>query len=107
MAITGRTALVAAVLALAAPLGPGWLLLAGGLLVIAVAVDVALAAPVRDLEVTRPAGATLRLGEQADIELTVSNNGPRRARGLLRDAWLPSAGAGPRVHRIDIPPGER
>jgi uncharacterized protein (DUF58 family) len=108
MAITGRTALAAAVIAVTAPLGWGWLLLAGGLLLAAVAVDVALAARVAGLAVSRAGrGATLRLGEQADIQLMITNNGQRHARGLLRDAWLPSAGAGPRVHRIDVPAGER
>ncbi|HVQ92867.1 MAG TPA: DUF58 domain-containing protein [Mycobacteriales bacterium] len=107
MALTGRTALVAAIAALTAPLGSGWLLAIGAALLVAVVVDVVLAARVGDLEVTRPAAATLRLGEQTSIDLMLINGGARRARGLLRDAWLPSAGASPRVHRIDVPPGER
>src|SRR6185503_7971010 len=36
-----------------------------------------------------------------------TNAGRRRVRGLLRDAWLPSAGATPRTQQIDVPPGER
>jgi uncharacterized protein (DUF58 family) len=107
MAITGRAALVAALGAALAPLGGGWLWVVEGLLLIAVATDLALAARIGDLQVDRAAAGMLRLGEQTDVVLLVANGGSRRARGLLRDAWLPSAGATPRVQRIDVPPGER
>jgi len=107
MAITGRAALVAALGALLAPLGTGWLLAVEGLLAFAVAVDLALAAGVRDLRLARSGATTTRLGERVEVALTVTNTGRRRARGLLRDAWLPSAGASPRTHRLDVPAGER
>jgi uncharacterized protein (DUF58 family) len=107
MALTGRAALVAALGALLAPLGAGWLWAVEGVLLIAVGVDLALAARIGDLEVSRAGATALRLGEQTEITLTITNGGRRRARGLLRDAWLPSAGASPRMQRIDVPPGER
>jgi uncharacterized protein (DUF58 family) len=49
----------------------------------------------------------VRLGESVDVTLTVTNPGGRRVRGLLRDAWPPSAGAAQRRHWVDIPAGER
>jgi uncharacterized protein (DUF58 family) len=107
MTITGRTALVAALGALLAPLGTVWLLAFVGLLVVGVAVDVALAGRVADLRMERSGATSTRLGQPVEVALLVTNGGRRRIRGVLRDAWLPSAGASPRTQRIDIPPGER
>ncbi len=107
MAITGRTALVAALGALLAPLGTAWLWAVGGLLLIGVLVDLALAGRVADLRLSRTGATTTRLHEPVEVALLVANAGRRRVRGVLRDAWLPSAGAEPRTQPIDIPPGER
>jgi len=107
MAITGRAALVAAVGALLAPLGSGWLWGVEGVLLLAVLVDLALAGRVADLRLDRSGATSSRLGEPAEVVLTVTNVGRRRVRGVIRDAWLPSAGARPRTQRLDVPPGER
>src|SRR5689334_5150585 len=107
MAITGRTALVAALGVLLAPLGAVWPLAVVGLLALAVAADVALAGRIADLRMERSGGTTTRLGQPVEVALLVTNAGRRRVRGLLRDAWLPSAGATPRIQQIDVPPGER
>lgn len=107
MVITGRTALVAALAALLAPLGTEWVLAAVGLLVVGVAVDMALAGRIAALRMERAGGTSTRLGQPVKVALLVTNGGRRRVRGVLRDAWLPSAGAGPRTQAIDIPPGER
>ena len=107
MAITGRTALVAALAALLAPLGTVWVLAAVGLLAAGVVADVALAGRVADLVMDRTGATTTRLGQAIEVALVVTNGGRRRMRGVLRDAWLPSAGAAPRTQRVDIPPGER
>jgi uncharacterized protein (DUF58 family) len=106
VAITGRTAL-AALAAVVVSLAGGWLLLVDVLLVLAVVVDMVLAATVNDVAVSRGATTAIRLGQQAEVPLTVTNGGRRPARGLLRDAWLPSAGAAPRVQKLSVPPGER
>ncbi len=107
MAITGRAALIAALGALLAPLGAGWLWAVEGLLAAGIVVDVALAGRVADLRLSRAGASSTRLGESVEVSLTVTNAGRRRVRGLLRDAWLPSAGSRPRRQPIDIPPGER
>lgn len=110
MAITARTGLAAllgtVLVALFAPSWPG----VGGvaaLLLLGVLIDLALAGGVRGLLFHRSGPAAVRLGEQVEVTLTVSNPGRRRARGVLRDAWQPSAGAATTRHRIDIPAGER
>jgi uncharacterized protein (DUF58 family) len=107
MAITGRTALVAAVGVLLAPLGVVWLWALLGVLAVGVAVDVALAGRITDLRLARSGGTSTRLGQPVEVTLTVVNGGSRRVRGVLRDAWLPSAGASPRTQPLDIPRGER
>jgi uncharacterized protein (DUF58 family) len=107
MAITGRTALVAALGALLAPLGSAWLWAVEGLLLLGVAADLALAGRVADLRLSRSGATTTRLGRPVEVTLLVANPGRRRVRGILRDAWLPSAGAAPRTQPVDIPPGER
>lgn len=115
MPLTGRAALVAALGSL--PVGllePGWtgILAVNGSLALACACDFALAAPVRRLVLTRSGDTSTRLGETADITLTVTNPSRRPLRGRLRDAWSPSSwDPGTEVegsrHRLDIPAGER
>ncbi|MFI8346800.1 DUF58 domain-containing protein [Streptomyces sp. NPDC085596] len=115
MPLTGRTALIAALGSL--PVGllePSWtgILAVNGSLALACACDFALAAPVRRLVLTRSGDTSTRLGESADITLTVTNPSRRPLRARLRDAWPPSSWEpGTEVegsrHRLDIPPGER
>jgi uncharacterized protein (DUF58 family) len=107
MALTARAALAALVAAVLTFLIPALALPLDGLLLIAIAADLALAGPVRALSLTRSGPATVRLGESVVLEVVVSNGGRRRARGQLRDGWVPSAGAAPRVQVLDVPAGER
>ncbi|MFF1285065.1 DUF58 domain-containing protein [Streptomyces sp. NPDC058299] len=113
MALTGRAALLAALGSI--PVGvlePGWtgILAVNGSLALACACDYALAAPVRRLALTRSGDTSARLGETADITLTVTNPSPRLLRARLRDAWPPSSwqpGTETSRHRLTVPPGER
>ncbi|WP_049580194.1 DUF58 domain-containing protein [Streptomyces sp. SBT349] len=114
MALTGRAALLAALGALVVGLFPGW----GGVLGVAapllaaVLYDVARAAPVRPLLMERAGATSVRLGEEAEVRLTVTNASGRPLRGELRDAWPPSSWrpgtqyAASR-HRLTVPAGER
>jgi uncharacterized protein (DUF58 family) len=110
MALTGRTALLAA---LGAPavglLAPAWWgpVVVLCLLALGVAADLALAGSVRQLQLSRDGDRSVRLGQQASVQLVVANPGSRRLRGVLRDAWPPSAGAERARHDVLIPPGER
>ena len=115
MALTGRAALLAALGTL--PVGiwePSWtgILAVNGPLALACACDFALAAPVRRLGLTRSGDTSVRLGETADVTLTVTNPSGRTLRAHLRDAWPPSSWqpgtemAASR-HRLTVPWGER
>ena len=110
MALTGRAALLALIGVLPValvPLGGVTLGVWLGLLLVACLADVLLAGPVSSLAVSRDGATTCRLGETAEVRLSLVNSGSRRVRGVLRDAWVPSAGAAPRVQPLDVPPGER
>ena len=109
MAISGWfVALVAAgVIPLVLTGQPGWLgpwLLVVVLLAIA---DVVLAASPRRVRLTRTVPPRVRLGESAVATLVVENTGRRTLRGIVRDAWQPSAGANPTRTRVAIRGGER
>lgn len=68
--------------------------------------DVTLAAAVAKITITRAPLPSIRLTESATSELTVVNDSTRRLRGLIRDAWQPTAGARDNRHRVSISPGE-
>jgi len=109
MALTGRAALLAAVgmlLVFALP-SRAVLVAIDGALLLAVAADVLLAVPPARLVLTRTGARSVRLGEVVDVHLTLTNSARRTLRGVLRDAWPPSAGLSPRTQRIDVPAGER
>ncbi len=109
MILTGRTGLVALICVLPIALSP-WpartfvVLLAA--LAIVVAVDIGLAASTRRLRYIRSPDRSARLAQQVDVGLLIHNDGRRRFRGQVRDAWPPSAGARPRVHPVNIPAGQ-
>jgi uncharacterized protein (DUF58 family) len=110
MALTGRLGLLALfgvlVVGLVVPSWTGiWLV--STVLLVAVLVDLALAGGVRGLAFTRSGATSVRLGEPVEVTLTIGNAGGRAVRGVLRDAWPPSAGAAEDRHRIDVPAGER
>ena len=109
MALTRRAVLLAALAIVPAAVlsSYGAVLITLLLLLACVVADVALAGPVSSLQVTRSGATACRLGDSADVTLTLANTGSRRARGQLRDAWVPSAAATPRTHPFDLPPGER
>lgn len=113
MAITGWFVLLVAlgvvpVVALAevAPAGLvllGWL----GLCLLLMVTDLVLAASPRALRLQRQTDARVRLTETASATLYVTNPSRRTLRGIIRDAWEPSAGARPTRQRVLVPAGER
>ena len=107
MAITGRTALLVLAGALPLAFAPGWATFLGwlGVVVVAVAVDLTLAGSPLRVGVHREAVPSVRLGERLDAAVVLTNHGRRRVRGLARDAWQPSAGAGGTRHAVDLAPG--
>lgn len=109
MALTGRAALLMLLGAVPVALAPGWATLLGWLAVLTAAVllDLALAGSPRALQVQRDPVPPVRLGEPVQAGLVLANPGRRAVRGLLRDAWQPSAGVLQSRHRIDLPAGQR
>ncbi|RSS33526.1 DUF58 domain-containing protein [Streptomyces sp. WAC08241] len=115
MALTGRTALLAALGSL--PVGilaPSWtgMLAVNAPLSLAILCDYALAAPVRTLQFTRSGDTSVRLGDAAEVQLTVTNPSRRRLRAQLRDAWppsswLPGTEQTSSRRRLTVPAGER
>ncbi|MGW1812571.1 DUF58 domain-containing protein [Streptomyces sp. NPDC002125] len=115
MALTGRTALLAALGSL--PVGilaPSWtgMLAVNAPLSLAILCDYALAAPVRTLQFTRTGDTSVRLGDTATVQLTVTNPSRRRLRAHLRDAWPPSSWSSETEqtssrHQFTVPAGER
>ncbi|MEU5215670.1 DUF58 domain-containing protein [Streptomyces sp. NPDC020807] len=115
MALTGRTALIAALGSL--PVGilaPSWagMLAVNAPLSLAILCDYAMAAPVRTLQFTRSGDTSVRLGDAAEVQLTVANPSSRRLRARLRDAWppsswLPGADQAASRHTLTVPAGER
>src|SRR5690242_15031032 len=109
MAITGRLPLLLLLGVVPVVLRPEastvrlWLLLVA-LLVVA---DVLLAPSVTSLTVTRRPVGTVRMGDDAESVLLTENTGRRRLRGVVRDAWQPTAGSSGNRHRIALAPGDR
>ncbi|GAA3970044.1 DUF58 domain-containing protein [Thermobifida alba] len=111
MAVTGRAVFLAfvgvAVAFVAAPAGAWvpWAVL--GLLLAALLTDLALAANSRAVRLEHGGDTSVRLGERAEVWLSVANPGRRTLRATVRDAWRPSAGAAPRAHDLVLPAGGR
>jgi uncharacterized protein (DUF58 family) len=76
------------------------------LLAVAVLADVALAANPSHLQYTRSPNGSVRLGEPINLVLLIHNDGRRRFRGRVRDAWAPSTRAEPPTHSVDIVAGQ-
>jgi uncharacterized protein (DUF58 family) len=107
--LTGRTGLVALICALPIALSR-WPATTFAVLLIALALlvvlDIGLAASTAELRYARSPNRSVRLGQQVQCGLLIHNDGPRRFRGQIRDAWPPSAQAQPRIHPIDIAAGQ-
>jgi uncharacterized protein (DUF58 family) len=108
MAISGRVPLLLLLGLVPVVLRPSlstvwlWLLL----VLLLVLADWALAPRPSGLNGSRSPTEAVRTGHPTQTTLHVTNASRRRIRGLLRDAWQPTAGATGSRHRLDLPPGE-
>ena len=109
MILTGRTGLLALLGVLPIAVSPwparAFLVLLAALATLVV-VDTVLAASTRRLRYTRSPDASARLAQPVEVELRIHNDGRRRFRGQIRDAWPPSARAEPRIHAVNLPAGQ-
>ncbi|GAB3989253.1 DUF58 domain-containing protein [Nocardioides marmoraquaticus] len=84
----------------------GWTVVVWALAVgVLTAVDVLLAPRPSALGLEREPVARVRVQEPTTTTLCVTSSGRRRVRGVLRDAWQPSAGATGNRHRLSVPAG--
>ncbi|MGB0878296.1 MAG: DUF58 domain-containing protein [Mycobacterium sp.] len=109
MILTGRTGMIALLCALpiAFSVRPAltFVVLLSALAV-AIFVDVLLAGSPRALTLARSGQTSARLGQPVAAVLTIENRGRSRFRGVIRDAWAPSARATPRTHSVNIVAGK-
>lgn len=108
MAISGRFVVLVLLGLVPVLLVPGWgtVLLAAGCLLALAAVDLVLAGSLRHVRVVRREPGNVTLHGSANSVLTIRNDGRRRLRGTVRDAWQPSAGAQGPVQEVNVPAGE-
>ena len=109
MALSGRAAAVAVagVLVVLAVRSLATVAVVDGLLLAGIFLDVALAAPVRALRVSRDGDTRVRLGEPATVTTVIENTSARPLRAQLRDAWPPSARASTGQASLRLPAGGR
>ncbi len=109
MAITGRFVLL--VFAASAPLllFPAWgtVLLISAVPLALVVSDLLLAASPAKIALQRKDPGNVTLHTETESVLTLENGNRRTFRGMVRDAWQPSAGTVAPVQRVEVPAGER
>jgi uncharacterized protein (DUF58 family) len=103
--VLGSAAVAAASVLGARPWPPLWWTLA--VIAAVVALDWLVAAPAGEVGLRREGPTEVRLGDQVTVTLHLTNAAVRTMRALVRDAWVPSAGAAPPyAHRVTLDPGE-
>jgi uncharacterized protein (DUF58 family) len=107
--LTGRAGLLAAAAVVAVAIAGSWpaALVATGVLVMVVGADLLLGASPATVRARRGGDTSVRLGEEAHTELTLTNLGRRTLVGTVRDAWTPSAGARGGVQPLRVPGRQR
>lgn len=108
MIVTGQLAAAAAVAAVIVMFAvPSWVgvLAATALLTVLVLIDRATAGSAADLQLTRRPMVVVRLGRSTAAEVTVTNAGSHRVRGVLADAWPASTQPVGYTHRFHLAPG--
>jgi uncharacterized protein (DUF58 family) len=109
MVLTWRAAALAAATVLGAVIAASWwaVLIGVALLIAVIGLDLALCPSPSRVHVRRSGDTSVRLGEQATTWLTVTNTGRKTLRALVRNAWVPSAGARNGVSTMIIPARQR
>ncbi|MDD7835273.1 DUF58 domain-containing protein [Paenarthrobacter sp. AB444] len=109
MAITGRFVVFALAGLVPLVVFPVWLtvLLVCVVLLLALVLDLVLAASPAKLLVERQQPGNVTLSGTAESVVTVNNATGRKLTAIIRDAWQPSAGATNAVQRMTVPSGER
>jgi len=81
--------------------------IAAGVVGLLVGLDWLIAAPAGEVQLRREGPTQVRLGDSVTVTLHVTNRSVRPMRAMVRDAWVPSAGAAePYAHEVTLDPGE-
>ncbi|HEY5821657.1 MAG TPA: DUF58 domain-containing protein [Propionibacteriaceae bacterium] len=109
MVLTRRAGILAAVSVLAVAVAGSWWAVLVATLVVAgvIGADVFLAASPTKVHARRSGDTSVRLGQIATTQLMLTNTGTKPVRGVVRDAWTPSAGARHGVNPVTIPARQR
>lgn len=109
MVITGRGVAAVAVLGLVTILRPQWSTLWVYVIVVVLmlTIDVLRAAAPSAIALERDGDSAVRVGEEATINLRLTNRSTHRFTGSVRDAWPPSSPTAPRAHTVAISSGDR
>lgn len=109
MVLTWRAGVLAAASVVAAAIAGSWwaVLIATGVLAAVILTDLMLTASPSLVLARRSGDTSVRLGETANTQLVLTNTGRKAARGTVRDAWTPSAGARHGVHALALPARQR
>ncbi len=78
-----------------------------GAVALLVLLDRALVTNPKAVWLSRLGDTTVRLGETATVELVLNNTNDSTARLLVRDMWVPSAGAADTTYPLTLKPGQK
>lgn len=81
------------------------LLVLSAAVILACAADLLVTPSPAALRLARSGAKVVRIGEQAHVDLQVTNPTEYAYRLKVRDAWVPSAGASPYDHDLELEPG--
>lgn len=109
MVLTWRAGLLAAIAVVAVAIAGHWLafVIATGLLVLVITVDLVLCPSPAKITVRRSGDTSIRLGEEATVSVLLTNHNRRAIKATVRDAWTPSAGARNGITTLTIPARQR
>ena len=109
MVLSWRAGVLAAAAVVAVAIAGSWwaVLVATGVLVGVIVLDLVLTASPAQVTVRRGGDRSVRLGEVAHTDLLLTNTGRRPIDATVRDSWSPSAGAQDGVKSVTIPARQR
>lgn len=109
MVLTWRAGVLAGLSVVAVVIaGTWWAVLIATVVVVAViAADIFAGPTPRKIEVRRGGDTSIRLGEDAQTSLVLTNTGKRPIASTVRNSWTPSAGARNGVQTVTIPARQR
>jgi uncharacterized protein (DUF58 family) len=109
MILTWRAGVLAAIAVIVVAVAGSWLamIIATGVLVAVIVIDLVLCPSPAKVSVRRSGDTSIRLGDQAQVSVLLTNHNRRAITATVRDAWTPSAGASGGISTVKIPARQR